>query len=371
MIYLDYAASAPAYREAVELMCALMQEEPANPGGLHRMAVRARKTLSESRKKLAALLGVRPEELYFTSGGTESNNWALKLGCRIKGRRHILLSAAEHSSILAPARALEREGFTLDYVRPDSSGLVSMETLERAIRPDTGLIVLQAVNNETGVIQDVAAAAHIAHRHGAILHCDAVQGFGHVPLPFDAADMLSLSAHKLGGPRGVGALVVRQPNVISPFIHGGGQEFGLRSGTENVPGVAAFACAAELAIENMEKERQRLETLSALFVEKLRRAVPDMELNGAAAPRHPGILSCHFPGLSAEALVLKLDMKGICASPGAACAAREKDPSHVLLSMGLGEERAKSSVRFSIGHLTTEEELSAAAKAVEEIIKGV
>lgn len=371
MIYLDYAASSPVYREALELMTELMMDNPANPGGLHSAANRSRALLSRSRKTLAALLGVRAEELYFTSGGTESNNWAVKEGCKIKGKRHILLSAAEHSSVINSARYMERQGYELTFVNPGRDGRVSMEALERAIRPDTGLVCLQAVNNETGVIQDIDSASRICRRYGALLMCDAVQGFGHVSLPLEKADLISLSAHKLGGVRGVGALVVRRPNVIAPLIHGGGQEFTLRSGTENVPAIAAFAKAAELSCASLEEESARLENLSSLFVSRLRAAVPEMEINGAGAPRHPGIVNCFFPGTNAEELVLKLDMKGICVSPGAACAAREKGASHVIVSMGLGETRAKSSLRFSFGRLSTGKELETAAEALAGIIKGV
>ena len=370
MIYLDYAASAPVYGEALELMSTLMLDNPANPGGLHSLSTRARSELNRARKSLAGMLNVRPQELYFTSGGTESNNWAVKLGCKIKGKKHILLSAAEHSSVINAARYMESQGCELSFVKPGKDGRVSMAALEKAIRPDTGLVCLQAVNNEIGVMQEVESAAEICAKRSAVFFCDAVQSFGHVEQPLYKADIISLSAHKLGGPRGVGALIVRQPGIIEPLIHGGGQEFGFRSGTENVPAIAAFAKAAELSMAALKEEQRRLEALSAGFAARLEAAVPGAEINGAASPRHPGIVNCYFPGANAEELVLRLDMKGICASPGAACAAREKGPSHVLLSMGLGEDRAKSSVRFSFGRLTTAQELEDTARVLEKILKG-
>lgn len=369
MIYLDYAASCPAYPEAAEKFTAALGDCHANPGGIHSLSSRSRALLSQSRKTLAALLSVRPEEVYFTSGGTESNNWAILLGGRAGGRRHIAVSAAEHKSVLAPARRLEQQGFALSLIRPDSSGLISAAALEAALRPDTGLVSIQAVNNETGVMQDVEMIADICRRRGVLFHCDGVQSFGHTAQPLHRADLISLSAHKLGGVPGIGCLTVRQPLMLPPLIDGGGQERGGRSGTENVPGAAAFAAAAELSLSRLPAEQARLSALGEEFIRLLRREAPGMEINGEAAPRHPGILNCHFPGLTAEELVTRLDMAGICASPGAACAARDSAPSHVLAAMGFGEARAKSSVRFSFGRFSTAYELAETARAVGTTIR--
>ena len=367
MVYLDYAAHFPMSRAVSDKMLELMQLELGSPGGIHSAAAEARGIVQRSRRELAELLNVRPQELFFTSGGTESNNWAMKCALRATGRRHMIVSAAEHKSVPEAAGAMEKEGFAVTYIKPDGSGLVNIDSIAAAIRPDTGLISVQSVNNETGVVQDIEAIAALAKSRRILFHCDAVQSFGHCPQPHERADLLSLSAHKLGGPAGVGLLVMRQPLLLPPLIHGGGQELGLRSGTENVAGIAAFALAARLSCRDMEAEQKRLSALTERFEAMLRAAVPGVEINGAAAPRRPGIVSCYFPGMSSEELVTRLDMRGICASPGAACSARDAAPSHVLLSMGLGRERAAGSVRFSMGRDTDMEALSRTALALGEI----
>ena len=280
----------------------------------------------------------------------------------------MIVSAAEHKSVLESAKAMEKEGFAVTYINPDSSGLVKIDSIIAALSPDTGLISVQSVNNETGVIQDVGAIAALAKSRGILFHCDAVQSFGHSPATIHEANMSSISAHKLGGPTGLGLLVIRQPLMLSPLIHGGGQELGLRSGTENAAGIAAFALAAKLSFQDMEAESRRLSALTESFEAMLRAVCPDMEINGAAAPRQPGIVSCYFPGISGEEMVMRLDMRGICASPGAACAARDNAPSHVLMAMGLGKERAAGSVRFSMGRDTRYEDLEYTARTVGEIL---
>lgn len=368
MIYLDYAASAPPFPEAAEEMRRCMLEAFGNPGALHSAAVGGRAALQNARKTLAALLKVRPEEIFFTSGGTEANNWAVKLGCA-GGGKHIVVSAAEHDSVLEPVRFLERQGYSVTRIRPDGDGAVRPETVAAALRGDTGLLCVQAVNNETGVIQDVAAIAALARKNGTRFLCDGVQSFGHCDQPLNKADFISLSAHKLGGPRGVGCLVVRYPYNLEPLLHGGGQEMGSRSGTENVPGIAAFAMAAQLAVRQLPQEQLRLRELSERFIQLLRSEIPCLEVNGEGADRHPGIVNCRFPGVSAEETVTRLDRLGICASPGAACSAGKQEPSHVLLAMGHSRERAEESVRFSFGRLTTMEEAEEAARAAAQIWK--
>lgn len=368
MVYLDYAAHFPMYAEAADKFYRFSLLPLGSPGGIHSAAAEARAIVQQSRKELAELLNVRPQELFFTSGGTESNNWAIKCALRATGRRHMIVSAAEHKSVLEAAGAMEREGFAVTYIKPDAKGLVNIDDLAAAIRPDTGLISVQSVNNETGVVQDIEAIAALAKSRRILFHCDAVQSFGHSPLPHEIADLLSLSAHKLGGPAGVGLLVMRQPLLLPPLIHGGGQELGLRSGTENVAGIAAFALAARLSCRDMEAEQKRLSALTERFEAMLRAAVPGVEINGAKAPRQPGIISCYFPGISGEEMVTRLDMRGICASPGAACAARDNAPSHVLMAMGLGRERAMGSVRFSMGRDTIYDDLDYTVRTVGEIL---
>lgn len=370
MIYLDYAASAPPYPQCADELRRVMCEFYGNPGGIHEEANRARRLLNQSRRSLARRLGVDDREIFFTSGGTESNNWAVKTALAASGKRHMVVAASEHKSVLESARAMQRQGVEVSFVRPDGNGLVTEAAVAAALRHDTGLLCVQAVNNETGVIQDVEAMAALAHSRGALYLCDAVQSFGHLRQELRGADLISVSAHKLGGPRGVGFLAARHSRLsLRPFIHGGGQELQYRSGTENLPAIAAFATAAELAFGELDAEQERLSRLSDRFSEALRAVCPGMKLNGESAPRHPGILSCRFPGISAEELALRLDIEGICASPGAACSARINVPSHVLRSMGLSDEEAAASLRFSLGRLTTEEELERAAAAVGKILE--
>lgn len=368
MIYLDYAASSTPFLQAAERMQQVMLQQFGNPGALHCAGADARYILQESRRIIAGLLQVQDREVFFTSGGTESNNWAVKMACLKSKGRHIVAAATEHKSVLHSVRRMQEQGFSVSYVSPGRDGRILPESVEAALRPDTCLVCVQSVNNETGVIQDVAALAALCRKRGIPYLCDSVQSFGHVDQPLNKADFISLSAHKLGGPRGVGCLVVRYPNTLTPLIDGGGQELGLRSGTENLPGIAGFALAAQLSAASLQQESQRLEHLSQALLRGLQQAVPRMELTGETALRHPGILNCRFPGISAEEMVMRLDLKGICVSPGAACAARDPKPSHVLLAMGYSPQQAKESVRFSPGRLTTMEEIEATVRAVADIM---
>ena len=340
----------------------------ANPGALHQAGASARKILQRSRALLAQAAKVRPEEIFFTSGGTEANNWAIRMGADIPGKKHIICATAEHSSVLEPIRQLEKSGYTVTWLNPDRTGLIRPEALENAIRRDTALLCVQAVNNETGVLQDIDALAQITKKHRVRFFCDGVQSFGHVNQNLFKADLISFSAHKLGGPRGVGCLIVRMPIIPTPMIHGGGQEFGLRSGTENLPGIAGFALAAQKSVEQLESEQERLTSLCRMMAASLREICPDVQLAGEDSIRS-SILSCRFPGISAEEMVVRLDQKGICASPGAACAARSNTPSHVLLAMGYTHQEASEFVRFSLGRNTTEAEIRETVAAIQAICK--
>lgn len=338
----------------------------ANPGALHQAGAAARKILQRSRILLAQAAKVRPEEVFFTSGGTEANNWAIRMGTDVPGRKHIICSSIEHSSVLEPIRQLEKSGYTITWLNPDQIGLIHPEAVENAIRRDTALLCVQAVNNETGVLQDVEALARIARKHRVRFFCDAVQSFGHVNQALSNADLISFSAHKLGGPRGVGCLIVRMPIIPTPMIHGGGQEFGLRSGTENLPGIAGFALAAQKSVEQLEPEQERLSQLRVLMEDGIRQICPSVQFAGQGAFRS-SILSCRFPGISAEEMVVRLDQLGICASPGAACAARSHTPSHVLLAMGYTPQEASEFVRFSLGRNTTEAEIRETIATIQAI----
>ena len=368
MIYLDYAASAPPFPQVLSRMSETACQMFGNPGALHTAGAQSRKTLQECRKVLAAEINVRPEEIFFTSGGTEANNWALHLISQNPGKNHIVCYAAEHSSVLEPVRALQQKGYAVTYLRPDSSGFLAPEAVENALRQDSGAICVQAVNNETGVIQDVDSLARIARRHRVRYFCDGVQSFGHVDQNLHKADMISLSAHKFGGPRGIGCLVVRQPYNPLPFHLGGGQEFGKRSGTENLPGIAGMALAARLSRETLALEAQRLKVLRQTLEQGLENICPGLQIAGQAAARS-SILSCRFPGIPAEEMVMRLDLQGVCASPGAACAARSHEPSHVLLAMGYTPAEASEFVRFSLGPDTTQDQILQTIHIVEQIIQ--
>ena len=368
MIYLDYAASSPPFSQAIDEMSAVALARFGNPGALHKCGTDARGILQKSRLLLAQLTNVRPEEIFFTSGGTESCNWAVRAGCAADGRNHIVCGSAEHHSVLAAVEEMRQKGYEVTYLNPDRSGRILPEAVEAALRPTTALLCIQAVNNETGVIQDVDAFAGLARSRGVRYFCDGVQSFGHVPQNLHRADLISLSAHKLGGPRGVGCLIIRQPISPAPMIVGGGQEFGLRSGTENLPGIAGFTCAAALSMESLPQEQPRLAALRTLFEDELRKICPEVRIAGEGAAR-TGILCCAFPGITGEEMVVRLDLKGICASPGAACAARSAKPSHVLLSMGYSPKEAAEFVRFSLGRNTTEEEIYHTLSVIADIVK--
>ena len=368
MIYLDYAASFPPFSEVVVKMGQTAATAYANPGAIHSAGSAGRAQLQQSRKTLARLLQVRPEEVFFTSGGTESNNWAVKMACAGSSKKHIVCATSEHKSVLASVQAIASSGCTVTWLNPDRQGLIRLEAVQAALRPDTALLCVQAVNNETGVLQDVDGLAALARSRGVLYFCDAVQSFGHVSQNLHKADLFSLSAHKFGGPRGIGCLVVRYPNRLSPLIHGGGQEFGLRSGTENLPGIAGLSLAAELANAQRETEAPRLQLLRSQLEEGLRRICPGLLIAGEGAPRSPGILCCAFPGHTGEELTIRLDQRGICVSPGAACSAQEGGPSHVLLSMGYLAGDAARFVRFSLGPQTTEEDIQYTLQAISDLV---
>ena len=364
MIYLDHAATTPADPRVIEAMARCMAEAWQNPSAAYAAAGAARRTLREARQRVAALLNAAPQEVIFTSGGTEANNQAL-LAAR---GGHAVVLAIEHASVLGAARALCREVTT---VAPGADGRVSPEAVAAAIRPDTRLVSVQFANNETGVIQPVAEIAAVARRHRVPFHCDAVQAFGHVPVDVRAlgVDLLSLSGHKLYGPRGVGALFVRRGAALPPLLRGGGQELGLRSGTEDVPAIAGLGVAAALAGQDMAARGAREAALLGAFVDDVRRRVPGCRLLGEAAPRLPGIAALLLPGLPSEVAIAKLDLLGVQVSGGAACASRERAPSHVYRAMGLSDADAACVLRVSIGRATTEDDLRAAAEAIEKICR--
>jgi cysteine desulfurase len=382
--YLDYAASAPLRAEALAAMLPLLERPAANPSSQHGQGRAARAAVETAREQVAALVGAAPAEVVFTSGGTEADNLAVKgtILARPGDGRHLVCSAVEHHAVLdAAAWAAAEAGAQVDLAGVDGRGRVELDRLAGLLRPGrTALVAVMAANNEVGTGQPVAAAAELAHAAGAVLLCDAVQAAGlpGVDLGGDGIDLLALAAHKLGGPTGVGALVVRSGTGLRPLLHGGGQERGLRSGTLPAAALAGFGAAAAAALAEREAGSATLATLRASLLAGLRSVAPDLEVNGdpgaavggaAVAPDLPGLLSVRFPGRRAEDLLLLLDRHGVACSAGSACASGAVTPSHVLLAMGREPAEARETVRFSLGHASTQADVDAAVAAVAQALQ--
>ena len=362
MIYLDHAATTSPDEAVIRAMDACMRASWHNPGAAYAASEAARRTLRLCRQGVAGMLNALPQEIVFTSGGSEGNNQAAALA---RGG-HAAVGATEHASVL---KAAQRFAEAVTLVPPDGQGRVSPGAVEKALRPDTKLIAVQFANNETGVLQPVREIGALARARRIPFLCDAVQAFGRVPVDVKALniDLLTLSAHKFHGPRGAGCLYVRQGIPLEPLIEGGGQEFGLRSGTENVPAIEGMRVAAALAAADMAARSERERALGAAFVRRLTRRVPGCRLLGADAPRLPGVMAVLLPGLPSEQAVADLDLLGIQASGGAACAARAGGVSHVYRAMGLSEADARCVLRISLGRENTMEDMDAAADAIAEI----
>jgi len=351
-IYLDYAATTPADERVIEVMGQCMRNAPANPSAAYSAAGAARRELRLCRQLLAEMLHCDPAGLFFTSGGTEANNWAMT------AHPDAAVSAIEHASVLEAAPQARR-------ISADAQGVVRPDAVEQALQAGAKLISVQWANNETGVLQPIADISRLTHQYGALLHVDAVQAFGHVAVDAQLCDLLSLSAHKLYGPRGAGCLYVRSGVKLKPLLHGGGQEHGLRSGTENTAAICGLRVAAELAQEDMEKRASHERALMDAFVKQIE--VPGMRLLGSAASRLPNIAALYLPGLSSEQAIADLDLMGIEVSGGAACHSRAAAPSHVYTAMGLSAQEAQCVIRISIGRGTTADELSQAAQAIAQV----
>lgn len=372
-LYLDHASSTPVRPDVLEAMRPWLTGPAGNPSSLHRLGQRARQALEVARERVAACLGARPTEILFTSGGTESNNLALLGAARAagpRGRRHLLASAIEHQAVLNVLRALEREGFTLTLLPVDGEGFVARDALRDALRPETALLSLMLANNETGVVEPVAELAPLLRERGILLHTDAVQAVGKLPVNVEAlgVDLLSLSAHKFNGPRGVGALYVRAGTRIEPVLFGGHQERRLRPGTENVAGVVGLARALELAQQELPTWPARLAALRDRLEQAVFSRIPGAVRNGPADARLPHILNVAFAGVEGEALLLALDVRGVCLSTGSACTSGATEPSHVLQAMGLEPARARGSVRFSLGPGNTPDQID---RVVEHLAQAV
>jgi cysteine desulfurase len=375
MIYLDNAATTRTAPEVVEAMLPYFTEYYGNAGSIYGLAGESRKALLRARETIAGTLGAEANVIYFTAGGSESDNWALKAvfeAWQDKGR-HIITSRIEHHAVLHTCEYLEKMGARVTYLDVDSEGLVDPGQLERAIRPDTILISVMAANNEVGTIQPVKEIGEIAAAHGILFHTDAVQAYGHLPMAVQEChiDLLSASAHKFNGPKGAGFLYVGKKAGIRSFIHGGQQERGRRAGTENVPGIVGMAAAARRAHEHMEERAQKERMLRDYLIGRIETEIPDVALNGHRTKRLPNNVNFSFADMEGETMLIMLDMAQICASAGSACTSGAVDPSHVLLAMGLSKERARGSLRLTLSEENTREELDTVVEELARIVARV
>lgn len=370
MIYFDHAATTYVKQEVLDEMTPVFAGQFGNPSGVYGPARDARHLLAQARGRVAAALGAKPAEVYFTSGGTEADNWALKGIAQQHPGRHIITSSIEHSAVHSTCEYLEQNGWQVDYLPVDTDGLVDPDAVRRAIRPDTVLASIMFANNEIGTIQPVAQIGAVCRKKGVLFHTDAVQAFGSLPIDVDAMniDLLSLSAHKLYGPKGVGALYVCKGTKLQPLIHGGGQERGRRSGTENVPGIVGLGKAAEVAVRDMQANTRHALALRDRLQQGLL-AIPDTRLNGHPSKRLPNNLSVSFAGVEGEALVMKLDMEGIAVSAGSACSAGALERSHVLRAIDQPSEMKLATLRFSIGSRNTQQEVDIVLQKVPGIVE--
>ncbi|WP_300769711.1 cysteine desulfurase NifS [uncultured Acetatifactor sp.] len=373
MIYLDNAATTRTAPEVVEAMLPYFTEQYGNPSAIYSLGSAGKKAINEARRTIAAAIGAKPEEIYFTAGGTEADNWALKAAaecCAGKGR-HIITTKIEHHAVLHACGYLEKNGYEVTYLDVDRDGILDPESLKEAIRPDTVLISVMFANNEIGTIQPIREIGAIARERGILFHTDAVQAFGQVPIDVEEMhiDMLSASAHKLNGPKGTGMLYIRSGLKIRSFIHGGAQEKGVRAGTENVPGIVGFAAAVRRALSRMEEKAGRERELRDYLIRRIEGEIPYCRLNGHREKRLPGNVNISFRFIEGESLLIMLDMRGVCASSGSACTSGSLDPSHVLLAIGLEHEEAHGSLRMTLSEENTQEELDEVVGHLAEIVQ--
>ncbi len=371
-IYLDHAATTAARPEVVEAMLPYFTEKFGNPSSVYTFSQQNKAVITQCRDVIANSLNAKSNEIYFTAGGSESDNWALKATAEAyasKGK-HIITTKIEHHAILHTAQYLEQRGFEVTYLDVDENGLVKLDQLKAAIRPDTILISVMFANNEIGTIEPIKEIGEIAHEHGIIFHTDAVQAYGQVPIDVDEyhIDMLSASGHKLNGPKGIGFLYIRTGLKLRSFIHGGAQERSRRAGTENVTGIVGLAKAVEIAFATMEERTKKETAMRDHLIDRLLAEVPYARLNGHRTKRLPNNVNISFQFIEGESMLIMLDMKGICASSGSACTSGSLDPSHVLLAIGLPHEIAHGSLRMTLGEENTMEEMDYVADQIKEIV---
>jgi len=373
LIYLDNAATTKTAPEVVEAMLPYFTEQFGNPSSIYSLGSASKKAVTESREAIAGVLGCKTNEIYFTAGGSEADNWAIKAAAEAyssKGK-HIITSKIEHHAILHTCEYLEKHGFEVTYLDVDSNGLIDLEQLEKAIREDTILISIMFANNEIGTIEPIKEIGEIAKKHKVIFHTDAVQAFGQVPINVDEynIDMLSASGHKLNGPKGIGFLYIRTGLKLRSFVHGGQQERGRRAGTENVTGIVGLGAAVERAYRIMEEKTAKEIELRDYFIRKLESEIEHCWLNGHREKRLPNNVHFGFEFVEGESLLIKLDMAGICASSGSACTSGSLDPSHVLLAIGLPHERAHGSLRLTLSEDITKEDVDYTVSVIKETVE--
>lgn len=371
-IYLDYAATTPVHPDVMEAMLPYFSQYFGNPSSIHFLGQDARDAVEQARQQVAHLIGAESEEIVFTSGGTEADNLAIKgiaLANRDRGN-HIITSRIEHHAVLEPCHWLEKQGFSVTYLPVDGYGMVSPDDVKKALTDKTILVSIMHANNEIGTIEPLAEIAKVTREAGVYLHTDAVQTVGHIPVNVDqmGVDLLSLSAHKFYGPKGVGALYVRKGTRIAPLIHGGGQEKNRRSGTENVPGIVGLGKAAETAERELPDEAPRLTALRDELIRGILSQISDVRLNGHPTMRLPNNVNISVAYVEGEAMLLNLDLAGICASTGSACSSANLQPSHVLTAIGLTHTQAHGSLRFTLGKWTTREDIDAVLKIFPTIV---
>lgn len=372
-IYLDNAATTQVYPEVLETMLPYFTEYYGNPSAIYSFAGEAKRAVDEARKNVAELINARTDDIYFTGGGSESDNWALKATAEAyasKGK-HIITSTIEHHAILHTCEYLEKKGYEITYVNVDENGTIRMDELKAAIRPDTILISVMSANNEIGTIQPIAEIGKLAHEHDILFHTDAVQAFGHIPLDVEAMniDMLSASGHKINGPKGIGVMYIRKGVKILSFIHGGAQERKRRAGTHNVPGIVGIGKAAEIAKNTMQERSAKEISLRDHLIERVLNEIPYVRLNGDRTNRLPNNANFCFRFIEGESMLILLDQAGICGSSGSACTSGSLDPSHVLLAIGLPHEIAHGSLRLTLSEKNTMEEIDYTVDELKKIIE--
>jgi len=371
-IYLDYAATTPTHPDVIKAMLPYFNESFGNPSSIHSYGQEARDAVERSRNKVASLIGAKSEEIVFTGSGTEADNLALQgVAISLHGKgNHIITSSIEHHAVLETCKFLGKQGFSITYLPVDGFGLVDPQDVKKAITKKTILITIMHANNECGTIEPITEIGEIAGEVGIYFHTDAVQTVGHVPINVNKmkVNLLSISAHKLYGPKGIGALYIRRGTRISPFMHGGGQERGRRAGTENVPGIVGLGTAAEIAEREMPEEARNLTALRNQLIEGILTGIEYTQLNGHPVTRLPNNVNVTINYVEGESVLLNLDLDGICASTGSACSSEEQEPSHVLVAMGLPHLQAHSSLRFTLGKWTTDQDVDRVLNVLPGIV---